>query len=195
MLLSTAYLPPIEYFQKIVGAEIVSVEKHEYFVKQTYRNRCHISGANGVMALSIPLINEHEKTLITEKKISYKENWQHQHWRSIKSAYANSPYFIYYSDELILFYEKKYDFLFDYNTELLQAVLKLLKIKIELKFTEIFEKQVENDFRNSISPKENVAIKNFKTYTQVFSDKHGFKPNLSIIDLLFNVGPEAGEFL
>lgn len=216
MLLSTAYLPPVEYFQKIVSSGSFFIESHEYFVKQTYRNRCTILGANGVQTLSIPLINEHEKTLIIEKKISYKEKWQHQHWRSITSAYANSPYFIYYSDELKIFYERKYDFLFEYNTELLKMILKLLKVKVEIKFTDTFLdsrhpelvsgsdvemlKQVQHDvsggdFRNTISPKNKREIANFKPYTQVFSDKHGFKPNLSIIDLLFNVGPEAREFL
>ncbi len=195
MLLSTAYLPPVEYFQKIISVENFLIEKNEYFVKQTYRNRCAIFGANGVQTLSIPLINEHAKTLITEKRISYKENWQKLHWRSITSAYANSPYFIYYSDELKVFYERKYDFLFEYNTELLKVLLKLTKMEAEIKFAVTFEKHVENDFRNTIIPKNKIEETNFKPYTQVFSDRHGFKPNLSIIDLLFNIGPEAGEFL
>jgi hypothetical protein len=195
MLLSTAYLPPIEYFQKINSVQSFSIEKHEYFVKQTYRNRCHISGPNGIQVLSIPLINTHEKILISEKEISYTENWQKQHWRSITAAYANSPYFIYYSDELKPFYENKFEFLFDYNTELLEVLLKLLKIKNEIKFTKEFEKEILNDFRDTISPKNRIEKKGFKSYTQVFSDKNTFTPNLSIIDLLFNRGQEALEFL
>jgi len=218
MLLSTAYLPPIEYFQKINSVQSFYIEKHEHFVKQTYRNRCRILGPNGLQVLSIPLINTHEKTLISEKKISYTENWQQQHLKSIKTAYANSPYFIYYSDELQPFYENKFEFLFDYNTELLKVLLKLLKIKTEITFTETFEnpnpghselfsapehpamKQVQGDvntgdYRNSITPKNIIEEENFKSYVQVFSDKHTFKPNLSIIDLLFNKGPEALEFL
>ncbi len=194
MLLSTAYLPPIAYFQKIQAADTFSIEKHEHFVKQTYRNRCRIYGTNGVQDLSIPLVNTHEKILISEKQIAYKENWQHQHWRSIESAYRNSPYFIYYADELQPFYETKHEFLFEYNTELLKTLLRLLKMKNEIRFTEEFEKEVTNDHRNSISPKES-SSSGSKPYTQVFSDKHGFQANLSIIDLLFNKGPEATEFL
>lgn len=195
MILSTAYLPPVEYFQKIISSQIISIEKYEHFLKQTYRNRCHVLGSNGLQVLSIPLINAHEKILICEKKISYAENWQQQHWRSITSAYANSPYFIYYCDELKPFYENKFEFLFDYNTKLLQVLFKLLKIKAEIKFTEIFEKEISDDFRNTISPKNKIEVARFKPYTQVFSDKHAFTPNLSVIDLLFNKGPEAGEFL
>src|SRR4051812_40110753 len=128
MILSTAYLPPVEYFQKIVSVPNISIEKHEHFVKQTYRNRCHILGANGLQILSIPLTNTHEKTPISKKEIAYAQDWQKLHWRSIRSAYANSPYFIYYEDDLRTFYETRFEFLFDYNTELLKTILKLLKI-------------------------------------------------------------------
>jgi hypothetical protein len=214
MLLSTAYFPPVEYFQKIVSSEKIFIEKHEHFIKQTYRNRCHILGANGVLALSVPLVNPHQKTPISEKRITYTEKWQHQHWRSIESSYRNSPYFIYYEDELKVFFEKKYEFLFEYNTEILKTLLKLLKVKSEICFTENYKetnihpelvsrphemlKQVqhdEQDFRNSISPKVSNEEKSFKPYIQVFSDKYGFKPNLSILDLLFNKGPGAKGFL
>ena len=195
MLLSTAYLPPVEYFQKINSIDTFFIERNEHFLKQTYRNRCHILGPNGIQALSIPLGNTHTKTLITEKKISYSENWQHQHWKSITSAYANSPYFIYYSDELKMFYENKFDFLFEYNTEILKVLLKLLRIKTEIKFTENFVEETTNDFRNNVSPKNKTNEIVFKSYTQVFSEKYPFVSNLSIIDLLFNKGPEAKEFL
>jgi hypothetical protein len=216
MLLSTAYLAPVEYFQKIALSKTISIEKHEHFVKQTYRNRCIISGPNGIQTLSIPLINGHEKTPISEKKISYTESWQKQHWRSINTAYANSPYFIYYSDELKVFYENEFEFLFEYNTELLKTLLKMLKIKTEIYFTEEFTsfarhpelvsashdgtlKQVQDDvndsdLRNSISPKVK-SLSEFKPYSQVFSGKYPFTPNLSIIDLLFNKGPDSIEIL
>ena len=194
MLLSTAYLPPLAWFQKIISSDRIFIEKHEHFVKQTYRNRCHIYGANGVQALSIPLENTHEKTLISEKKIAYKQNWQQQHWRSIESAYRNSPYFIYYEDELKSFYQDKYEHLLEYNTEILKALFKLLKIKTELCFTDSFEKKAADDHRYKISPKAGPE-NDLKPYTQVFSEKHGFQPNLSIIDLLFNKGPDSVEYL
>jgi hypothetical protein len=195
MLLSTAYLPPISYFQKIASSENFRIEKHEHFVKQTYRNRCHIYGANGVQSLSIPLVNTHEKTLITKKKIAYKQNWQQQHWRSLESAYRNSPYFIYYQDELKLFYEKEFEFLFDYNTALLKTLLKVLKLNVEFGFTDDFEKEAAKDHRNIISPKNPAAEKDCLHYAQVFEEKHGFKADLSIVDLLFNTGPKAAAFL
>jgi len=194
MLLSTAYLPPVHYFQKIVSAEKVFIEKHEHFVKQTFRNRCRILGANGVQVLSIPLVNTHEKSFITEKKIAYGQNWQRQHWRSIESAYRNSPFFIYYADELKMFYENKFEFLFEYNTELLKTLLMLLKLKKEIHFTENFEKEAKDDLRDMSSYTEPADL-NLKPYTQVFSDKHGFQSNLSIIDLLFNKGPESKDLL
>ncbi|HWY37386.1 MAG TPA: WbqC family protein [Bacteroidia bacterium] len=195
MLLSTAYLPPVEYFQKIISSKTVFIEKHEHFVKQTYRNRCHIYGANGIQALSIPLVNGHEKTIISEKKIAYAENWQQQHWRSIESAYRNSPYFIYYEDELRFFYKEKFDLLLEYNTEILKVLLKLLKLNVEIDFTETFERKSGNDFREAISPKNKIELAEFNPYSQVFSEKYGFKPNLSIIDLIFNKGPDTKEFL
>ena len=195
MILSTAYLPPIEYFQKINTSTTCVIEKHEHFIKQTYRNRCHILGPNGLQVLSIPLVNTHDKISISDKRISYTDDWQKQHWRSIRSAYANSPYFIYYEDELKVFYENEFEFLFEYNTQLLELLLKLLKMKTEIKFSNVFEKEIQDDLRNNISPKNEIIGDTFKTYTQVFSDKHGFTPNLSIIDLLFNKGPESKEFL
>jgi hypothetical protein len=218
MILSTAYLPPVEYFQKIISAKNFTIEKHEHFVKQTYRNRCTILSPNGLQNLSIPLVNTHDKILIGEKKISYVHNWQQQHWRSINAAYANSPYFIYYSDGLKVFYENKFEFLFEYNTELLKALLKTLKIKSEINFTATYIsplnrhaelvsasdaeslKQVQRDeylcdSRYTISPKNEINSADFKPYSQVFSEKFSFQPNLSIIDLLFNKGPESVEYL
>ncbi len=196
VVLSTAYLPPVQYFQQINKAETIFIEKHENYVKQSYRNRCNVFGANGVLALSIPVIHLSDKERITEKKISYTENWQQQHWRTIESAYRNSPYFIYYADALKPFYEKKYQFLFDYNLELLQFLLNSFRIKTEISFTETFNKSIAtDDYRYTINPKNNAEATEFKTYSQLFSDKHNFQPNLSGIDLLFNMGPYSKEYL
>ena len=196
VVLSTAYLPSIQYFQQIYKAEIICIEKQEHYVKQSYRNRCNVFGANGVLSLSIPVIHVSDKEIITDKKISYAENWQQQHWRTIESAYRNSPYFIYYADALKPFYQKKYQYLFDYNVELLQFLLNSFKIKVELKFTETFDKSAQaNDFRYTIHPKNKIEKTGFKTYSQLFSDKHNFQPNLSTIDLLFNAGPHSKDYL
>lgn len=195
MLLSTAYLPPISYFRKIAAADVFYIEKHEHFEKQTYRNRCEIYGANGVQVLSVPLVNTHEKTIISQKKIAYKQKWQHQHWRSIESAYRNSPYFIYYADELYPFYASQFEFLFEYNTALLQTLLKMLKMSAKIHFTDHFEKNAATDYRNMLSEKNSATSNHFTPYTQVFSDKHGFQANLSIIDLLFNLGPDSLDYL
>jgi len=196
VVFSTAYLPPIQYFKNINKADTTYIEKYENYVKQSYRNRCNVFGANGVLSLSIPVIHTSDKEIITNKKISYTENWQQQHWRTIESAYRNSPYFIYYADALKPFYQKKYEYLFDYNLELLQFLLNSFKIKTELKFTEIFDKSVPtDDYRYSISPKNKIGEADFKKYSQLFSDKYTFQPNLSGIDLLFNAGPYSKDYL
>ncbi len=196
VVLSTSYLPPVQYFKKIRCTENIFIEKHEHYVKQSYRNRCNVFGANGVLSLSIPVIHLHDKEIITDKKISYSENWQQQHWKTIESAYRNSPYFIYYADALKPFYEKKYEFLFDYNLDLLQFLLHSFKIKTDIQFTETYDRSnLLEDLRNAIHPKKQLEEKDFKPYTQLFSDKHNFQPNLSAIDLLFNAGPYSKDYL
>ncbi|MBC7695989.1 MAG: WbqC family protein [Burkholderiales bacterium] len=195
ILLSTAYLPPLNYLSKLIEAEQVVIEKQEYFVKQTYRNRCEILTANGILSLSIPLIKQADKEIISEKKISYAENWQKQHWRAITSAYKNSPYFEYFEDEFRPFYENQFEFLFEYNTQLLNAILNILRIKKSIGFTTQFETLLIGitDLRN-LSEINNINVSVMKPYYQVFADKQGFTPNLSCLDTLFNVGLETKYF-
>jgi hypothetical protein len=195
-ILNIAYLPPVVYFQKIKQADCVYIEKHEYYVKQSYRNRCYVLGANGILSLSIPVVGTHDKQLITDVKISYDEKWQQQHWRTIESTYRNTPYFIYYADALKPFYQKKYDFLFEYNIELIQLLMKNFKLNREIKFTEIYDVSAySNDYRNSIHPKKKIEEASFKPYSQLFNEGNPFKANLSCIDLLFNTGPNAKDYL
>ena len=195
-LLSIAYLPPVAWFQKIKQDTCVYIEKQEHYVKQSYRNRCLVLGANGVLPLSIPVVATQDKQRITDVKISYDEKWQQQHWRAIESAYRNTPYFIYYADALMSFYQKKYEFLFDYNMELIQLLMKNFKLNTEIKFTETYDVSTSiNDYRNSIHPKKKIEEIPFKPYPQLFNEGEPFKANLSAVDLLFNAGPNAKDYL
>jgi len=189
VLLSTSYLPNITYLSQVLNHEVVVIEKHEHFVKQTYRNRCEILTSNGKLSLSIPLVKQADKELIAEKKISYAEDWQKQHWRAITSAYKNSPYFEFFEDEFKPFYENKFELLFDFNTQLLQTILHILRVKKQIEFTNHFDVNPSNclDLR-SLSDLNNSEKLNSKPYYQVFADKQGFTPNLSCLDALFNIG-------
>lgn len=192
VLLSSAYLPNISYLSQVLKHDTVVVEKHEYFVKQTYRNRCEILTSNGKLSLSIPLVKQADKEFIADKKISYAEDWQKQHWRAITSAYKNSPYFEFFEDEFKPFYENKYELLFDFNTQLLQTILHILRVKKHIVFTSQFDVSPSNslDLR-ALSDLNNSENVNLKPYYQVFADKRGFTPNLSCLDALFNIGLET----
>lgn len=196
IVLSTAYLPNIEYFAFIAKSEVFFMEGCESFQKQTYRNRTNILTAGGVQTLILPTRHETQRACIRDVRIDYKCDWQLKHWRAIETAYSGTPYFLYYRDYLYPFFEKKYEFLFDYNTELTTTLLKLLKIKKVPVITETFEKEYSDvmDLRSSIHPKRE-ALLGSVAYPQVFEDRIPFTDNLSVIDLLFNVGPEALENL
>ena len=189
VLLSTAYLPNINYLSQVLKHDVVVLEKHEHFVKQTYRNRCEILTSNGKLSLSIPLVKQADKELITDKKISYAEDWQKQHWRAITSAYKNSPYFEFFEDELKKFYENKFEYLFDYNTQLLQTILHILRIEKQIEFTSEFELNSAkySDLRKLSDLNSSYDFIS-KPYYQVFAGKKGFIPNLSCIDAMFNIG-------
>lgn len=191
VLLSTAYLGPVEYYAALTNAEKIIIEQREHYVKQSYRNRCCIATPNGIMDLSIPVIKTTKET-IRDVRISEHTDWQTNHWRSIESSYNSSPFFEYYKDDLQPFYEKKWKFLWDFNFGIQTKILELLDVKPCIELSEKFEVNQEGvlDLRNKIHPK----IKSnygFKPYYQVFEQKFGFQKNLSIIDLLFNMGNES----
>jgi hypothetical protein len=193
ILLPTSYLPPVNYFSLLLKSDPVFIEQHEHFIKQTHRNRCDILSSNGLLTLSIPLQKNADKEIISEKKISYSENWQIKHWRAITSAYKNSAYFEYFEDEFKPFYFEKHEFLMDYNTSLTKLILNILRQKKEIQFTSEYNKEfIGIDLRESSNPKP--ETRNNK-YFQVFGEKFGFTPNLSVIDLLFNKGLESVDYL
>jgi len=170
------------------------MENCEYYEKQSYRNRCNIAAANGKMALSIPVEKSTaEKMLTRDVRISDHNDWQVQHWRSIESAYNSTPFFEYYKDDLLPFYERKWTFLWDFNFEIQTKILELLDMQPEIRLTTEYKIHLENDvldLRNSIHPKKENTIR-CKPYYQVFDQRFGFQSNLSIIDLLFNMGNES----
>lgn len=197
--LSSAYLAPVEYYTKLVGYNNVFIEQHDHYMKQTYRNRCTIAGPNGELALSIPIIRpDVPKAATKDIRISDHGNWRHLHWNAIESAYNNTPFFEYYKDDFRPFYEKSYDFLVDFNEELRELVCALIDIQPNVALTESYKGEFvpnEADFRDIIHPKKEFSLVDpeFKPqpYYQVFESKLGFLPNMSIIDLLFNMGPES----
>lgn len=193
--LTSAYLAPIQYYAKLYAAEQVWIENWDNYIKQTYRNRCTIAAANGPLTLSIPIIKpDKHKCLTRDIQISDHGNWRHLHWNAIFSSYNSSPYFEYYVDDFIPFYEKKYTYLVDFNEELRQLLCSLLDIAPTIYLTTDYASPtILEDFRTIIHPKQPVEDLTFKSqpYYQVFKEKHGFLPNLSIIDLLFNKGPES----
>lgn len=202
IILSTAYLPPVKYFYYIAKADKVFVEAHENFSKQSYRNRCAIMTANGPINLIVPVVHKSgAKIPIAEAEISYHNAWQKTHWRAITSAYSLSPFFEFYRDDFEPFFMQQHQLLFELNYTILLFILKLLKLKKHISFTSDFLKDYPDaiDLRFAIHPKEkhsrSMPSLHFPGYTQVFSEKMAFAPNLSILDLLFNLGPEAGNYL
>ena len=197
ILLSSAYLAPIQYFTKLLhnAGDVAYVEAFENYAKQTYRNRCIIADANGPLALTIPTEKTGEgKCLMRDIRISNHGNWRHQHWNALEAAYRHTPFFQYYEDDFRPFYEKEIPFLYDFNMQLTHLVCDLIGIDASLVPTEQFVQKPDGmaDFRTAISPKTQ-EDREFSpaAYYQVFKEKHGFLPNLSIVDLLFNMGPES----
>lgn len=200
IILPSFYLGPIAYYSHILHCEgELLMERYENFPKQTYRNRTSIHAANGLMNLTIPVkrSNTTQRTKMKDVQISYDEDWQIIHWRTLQSAYRRSAYFEFYEDDFAEFYENQnqHKYLFDFNIGMHEMLMALLKIKRSAVFTEKYhaEKADFLDLRTSLNPR--TLLPENKTYFQVFETKNGFIPNLSIVDLLFNQGPASKEYL
>jgi hypothetical protein len=184
-LFTTAYLPSVSYIAECLLSDTVTIEAFETYKKQTCRNHCEIYGPNGRQKLSVPVCKVNgNHTLTKDIRISYFQAWQKIHWRSIETAYNNSPFFLYYRDLFEPFYFKKFDFLLDFNTRLLEVIFRILRIEKEISFTDHYENS--SDDRNDLL---------LLHYTQVFENKSGFLPDLSTIDMIFNLGPDSREYL
>ncbi len=197
ILVSTAYLPPVEYVSLISRADEVLVEREENYLKQTYRNRCNILSAHGLQLLSVPVfLGSLHKTPVKDIRIDYSKRWQQVHTGAMTASYNSSPYFKFYSENIEKKISKNHEFLLDLNMELTNSVLEILKMKKPISYTTNFEPVggMENDFRYKITPKEESPF-TLKEYYQVFNNGEGFVPGLSIIDLVFNMGPDAVDYL
>ena len=201
-LLSTTYFGPIQWYQKLHRMPCI-IEQHDHFVKQTYRNRCVIATANGTQTLTVPIERyDGTKCPMRDIRISDHGNWRHLHWNALVSAYGETPFFEFYADDLRPFFEKRHTFLFDLNLDIMHTMCQLLDVRPQVTLSEQYivlpsEDDAVVDFREAIRPKHPLPDADFNPtpYYQVRAQRHGFLPNLSILDLLFNEGPEGIFYL
>lgn len=195
VLIESQYLPSIAFFSSLSGKEKLILEAHEFFEKQTYRNRCHLLSSQQIEVLTVPLQGVNKKIKSKDIKIDTDQNWNKKHWRSIQTCYGKSPFFEFFADEFNPLYEKKYEFLWDLNLDLLTICLKIIGQKLEITESGSYKKNIsENvmDARSLIHPKKPDYLNQIykpTAYGQSFGNK--FEPNLSIIDLLMNEGPNT----
>ena len=201
-LLSSTYFGPIQWYQKLHRMSCI-IEQHDHFVKQTYRNRCVIATANGTQTLTVPIERyDGTKCPMRDIRISDHGNWRHLHWNALVSAYGETPFFEFYADDLRPFFEKRHTFLFDLNLDIMHTMCQLLDVRPQVTLSEQYivlpsEDDAVVDFREAIRPKHPLPDADFNPtpYYQVRAQRHGFLPNLSILDLLFNEGPEGIFYL
>ena len=215
-LLQTTYFGPVQWYQKLYHYDHCLIEQYDSYQKQTYRNRCVIATANGLQALTVPVEhNANSQMLIANSsqvkdlRISDHNQWRKVHWNALQSAYSESPFFEYYVDDIRPFFEHKYDFLIDFNEAIRQKICELIDIHPHVEYTTEYVKPTANsqqpivncqlvkDFREVIHAKHPQPDADFeaKPYWQVFQHRYGFQPNLSILDLLFCMGPESVFYL
>ena len=197
-ILSSLYLAPVEYYSYLFRSEFIVIEINDNYQKQSYRNRCALAGANGPLSISIPIVKpDKDNSKMKDIRIADHGNWRHLHWNAILSAYNSTPYFQYFEDDFRPFYERKIEFIHDFNEELRQLICRFIGINKDVRYTETYiNEEIEGyiDLREKIHPKKESDFKT-EPYYQVFASKHGFINNLSILDLLFNMGNEARLYL
>ncbi|MEZ4986790.1 MAG: WbqC family protein [Saprospiraceae bacterium] len=190
------FLPSVAMMQHYKTADTLLLEGSEHYQKGSYRNRCHIAGANGVQRLSIPLVKgKNSQQPIGEVRLSFEEPWPTRHWQSIRSAYGSAPFFVFYADAFEPLFRHPPVLLWDFNLQFLTLCFRLLRWEKTIHTTTTYSPaapQGIQDVRNQIRPSLEIDT---PYYPQVFEDRHGFLPNLSILDLLFCMGPEAGGYL
>ncbi len=198
LIVDLQYFPPISFFSTLFKYLHVEIDIYEPYRKMTFRNRCIIAGAEGIVGLSVPLeLGRNQRKPLTEVMISNTENWQTAHWKAMKSCYNRSPFFEFYRDELEGIYGGSFAKLADWNLRCLGWVIKKLIWEGEWKITDspvAFESRGADDLRDRVLPKNYMQWDPVQ-YRQVFHERTGFLPNLSILDLLFNTGPQAGDLL
>ena len=200
LLIEMHYLGPIAYYKKLKEYGNIVIERHENFVKSTYRNRCYITGPNGKLRLTIPLHNgKHHRARYTDVKIDYDYDWQRIHWYSLCASYRRSPYFEYYEHRFHTLYRQRFEYLFEFNRQLLELTLELLGLEVDVDYSSQYQKEVSADFvdkRSVIIPQKMLPFgESMPKYRQVFEDRVGFFENMSIVDLLFNEGPHSKDLL
>ncbi|MDR0766533.1 MAG: WbqC family protein [Odoribacteraceae bacterium] len=200
IVLNTAYFPPVQYMARVKEAARVVVERHDSYGKQGYRNRCEILTANGPLALVVPVRGAaHGERLLTgEARVDYSTRWQRVHARAIEAAYGKSPFYDYYMDEFEGFFRREERFLVDLNAGIMERLMDCLGIARDVSFSDGYAREVAAgvaDFRDVFHPKRARRAREddhvFKVYHQTFNDRFPFVHGLSVLDLLFNVGPDA----
>ncbi|MGB5243613.1 MAG: WbqC family protein [Lutimonas sp.] len=195
-VLQPTYFSPIAQYVAIAQTQEFRFELEDNFQKQTYRNRCYIYGANGKLSLNIPILHERKgrRQKTREVKLDSQSNWQLLHKKSLEAAYRSSPYFEFYEEDINVLFERKYIYLIDLLLDTNEVIFEALGLNPIIKKTEVFEMELSDDFRFLANAKSEQTF-DFEVYHQVFSDKYGFISNLSILDLLFNEGPNSDDYL
>lgn len=202
-IIESQYMPPIETFARLAQFRRVQFEAYEHWVKRSYRNRCRVAGPGGELSLSVPLHREGgTRRVMKDIRIAYTQDWRKVHWQTFTTGYRRSPYFEYYEDRFEPFFRDNYEKLIDLNTALFRFFAEILELDLEIAFTERWDPQVSIgcvDLRDAMSPRAGAGRPDpfYKApqYSQVFVERHGFLPDLSIADLVFNYGPKAAAIV